>query len=312
VATLPSLASIASRLRFRQLAILVALDAHGSLHRAAEHLGLTQPGLTKALREIELTFGMALFVRSSRGVLPNELGRCVIRYAHLMHADLSHLHEEIDGVLRGSGGRLAVGAIAGALHLLVGALGQLRAQQPALSIELRENTSSELLHQLTEGRLDLALCRTTVAAAPEQFDYVPLQDEQVAVAVGPRNPLARRKRVTLAELADARWICYPANMPLRSLLERAFREEGLALPRYHTVTGSTFATMLMLQDDRQTVALMAGDTMQFCEAHGIARQLPVAIRARHEGFGIVTRRGASLSPAATLLVAGLRAGMAVH
>ena len=66
---LPSSSAIASRLRFRQLTLLVALDEHGSLHRAAERTGMTQPGLTKALREIETTFGAELFTRDGGGTL---------------------------------------------------------------------------------------------------------------------------------------------------------------------------------------------------------------------------------------------------
>ncbi|MDB5847684.1 MAG: LysR family transcriptional regulator, partial [Rhodoferax sp.] len=301
---LKSLPHITARLKFRQLALLVALEEHGSLHRAAQALSITQSGLTKALREVEATFGMALFVRSSKGVAPNELGRCVLRYARLIDADLDHMREEIDGVLRGSGGRLAVGAITGALHsLLIGAMAALRTDQPALAAEVREGTSSELLGLVNAGRLDLAICRTTVAAQPEQFDYEPLLEEKVAFAVGPQHPLARARRVSLAQLARYRWICYPAGMPLRSLMEREFREAGLALPLYPTETSSSFATMLMLQQDPQMVAMVSSATMDFCETHHIAVRLPLAVRSRHEAYGIVTRRGATLSAAASLLVA---------
>lgn len=268
---------------------------------------MTQPGLTKALHEVEITFGMQLFVRSPRGIQPNDLGRCVICYARLIDADLGHLRDEIDGVLRGSGGRLAVGAITGAMHsLLVGALTRLRALQPALSIEVREGTSMELLNHIGEGRLDLALCRTTVAVQPEQFDYEVLLQEKVAIAVGPRHKLARARRVTLAQLAPLRWIVYPSNMPIRNLLEREFSEAGLPLPLYPIETSSTFATILLLQDDPQAVALMSEATMDFCVQHRIACRLPLAILSRHEAYGIVTRRGATLSPAASMLAAVLR------
>ncbi|MDD0811062.1 LysR family transcriptional regulator [Curvibacter sp. RS43] len=303
----PSLSSITSRLRFRQLTLLVALDEWGSLHRAADQLGMTQPGLSKALREIESTFGAELFQRSPQGVQANELGRCILRYARVIASDLGHLREEIDGVLRGSGGRVAVGTITGALHsVLIGALAQLRQTQPALSIEVREGISSELLSQLNEGRLDLAICRTTVSSQADQFDYEALEGEQVALAVGAQHALARAKRVNLAQLARCRWILYPGNMPLRTLVEREFREAGLALPPYPIETASSLATMLMLKQDPQLVAVMAEGTMAFCEEHGIAKRLPLAMRARHEGYGIVTRRGARLSPAAALLAQCLR------
>ena len=216
---IPSLSSIASRLRFRQLGLLVALEECGSVHRAAERLGMTQPGLTKALREVESTFGSELFVRTKQGVYPNELGQCLIRHARLMDADLGHLREEMNGVLRGSGGRVAVGAITGALHsVLIDAVSELRRTQPALSIEIRESTSLELLEAVNEGRLDVAIGRITVSSSVEQLDYEPLMEESVAVAAGPRHALVRAKRVTLAQLAKYRWVIYPGNMPLRKLL----------------------------------------------------------------------------------------------
>ena len=92
---LPNVDSIAARLRLKQLRLLIALDDHGSLHRAADEMSLTQPGATKALREIESTFGATLFVRSAQGIRPNELGRCVIRYARLIHMDVAHLRVDV-------------------------------------------------------------------------------------------------------------------------------------------------------------------------------------------------------------------------
>ena len=79
---LPSLGSIASRLRLRQLRLLIALDEEGSLHKAAERIAISQPGATKALHEIESTLGATLFLRTHQGLQPNDLGRCVISRTH--------------------------------------------------------------------------------------------------------------------------------------------------------------------------------------------------------------------------------------
>lgn len=304
---LPSLHAIASRLRFRQLSLLIALEEYGSLHKACEHLGMTQPGLTKALHEVEVTFGMPLFVRSAKGIQANDFGRCVIRYARVAKSDLDHLRDEMAGVLNGTGGQISVGAITGALHsVLVRALTKLRAQVPSLSISVREGTSAELLELIAQGRLDFALCRTTVAVQPGQFSYEPLCEEKVAIAVNPAHPLTTAKKLSWAQLADSRWIFYPSNLPLYSLLESEFREAGLPMPSHPTETSSPLVTMLMLKEDPGLMALMSSATMDFCEIHGIAHRLPLAIRSRHQDYGIVTRKGASLSPAVTMLMASLR------
>lgn len=287
--------------------MLIALEECGSIHRAAERLSMTQPGLTKALHEIESTFGAQLFVRSKTGVLANELGECVIRYARIQEMELGHLRDEMNGVLRGSGGRVAVGAITGALHgVVIEAISRLRTQQPLLSVEVRESSSLDLLEWINEGRLDLAVCRTTVMSSSEQFDYQPLMEEAVAAAVGLRHPLVKAKKVSLSQLTKYRWVVYPGHMPLRKFLEQEFRQAGLELPHYPTETASSLATMLMLKQDPNLVALMASVTMEFCQEHRIAHRLPLRFETRNEGFGIVTRRGARLSPAANLLIACMR------
>ena len=116
---LPPLTYIVSRLRIRQLRLLIALDELGTLHRAAERIAISQPGATKALHEIETTFGTPLFTRSAQGLQANDLGRCVIRYARLIHSDLAHLHEEMQSILQGHGGHLAIGPKPGTVPVVV-------------------------------------------------------------------------------------------------------------------------------------------------------------------------------------------------
>src|SRR5690606_29488921 len=99
----PPLHSIISRLHLKQLRLLIALAEHGSLLKASQQVALTQPGASKALQEIETTFGTPLFIRSNRGLEPNDIGHCVIRYARRIQTDLSHLRDEIVGIMRGHG-----------------------------------------------------------------------------------------------------------------------------------------------------------------------------------------------------------------
>lgn len=63
---------------------------------------MSQPGASKALREIESIFGVELFVRTNRGLEPNTAGHCVIRYARLFQSDMAHLRDDLLGVMRGS------------------------------------------------------------------------------------------------------------------------------------------------------------------------------------------------------------------
>jgi DNA-binding transcriptional LysR family regulator len=297
-----------SRLRLKQLRLLVSLDDHGSLLRAAEHLGITQPGASKALHEIEVALGAELLVRTNRGLEPNDLGHCVIRYARLIQTDLAHLREDMLGILHGHGGRLSIGAIMGAVPLVTEALTRLLEKRPALSVEIVEDTSARLLNLLDEGRLDLAICRTSISQRPHLYDSVDIHDEKLAVVAHVDHPLARGKAIELADLVAFRWVVYSANMPMRLLLEREFHEAGLRFPLYLLETTSAFTTLSLLQRNPTMVALLSIDVAQFCTRFGMTTILPLQLQSRSEPYQLVTRSNSVLSPVARLYVEEFPAG----
>ena len=298
----PPLHSIISRLHLKQLRLLVALGEHNSLLKASRQVALTQPGASKALQEIETTFGTPLFVRTNRGLEPNAVGHCVIRYARLIQTDLSHLRDEIVGILRGQGGRVAAGVIMGAVPLLTDAISALVTRQPDLSVEIVEDTSAALLAQLDAGRLNLAICRTTIAAAPQVYDSVKLQEETLAVIANVGHPLRRAKKLTLQQLAPYRWVVYRANMPMRLLLEGEFRNSGIRFPQHLLETTSAFATLALLQANPSFVALVSIEVAQFFARQQMSCILPLALASRSEPYELVTRKGALVPPAAKLLI----------
>lgn len=299
---LPTTASILSRLRLKQIRLLIALGEQGSLIKAAEQVSISQPGATKALQEIENTLGTPLFVRTNRGLEPNDLGHCAIRYARLILTDISHLRDEMMGILQGHGGRLSVGVIMGAVPFMTDALSRLLELCPELSVEIVEDTSARLLHLLDQGRLDLAICRTSISRQPALYDSHNLHDETLAVVAHREHPLAKRPSLQLADLADSRWVVYSANMPMRLLLEREFHEAGLRFPLYLLETTSAFTTLSLLQKNPTFVALLSIDVARFCTHFGMTTILPLTLLSRSEPYQLITRHGASLSSIARLFI----------
>jgi DNA-binding transcriptional LysR family regulator len=299
---IPPLASILSRLHFKQLRLLIALADCGSLLRAAEQVGLTQPGASKSLREIEAALGAELFLRTNRGLEPNDVGHCVIRYARLIQTDLTHLREEMAGILQGHGGRLSIGTIMGAVPLVTEALSRLLEKRPALSVEIVEDTSARLLNLLDEGRLDLAICRTSISQRPYLYESVDIHQEQLAVVANARHPLADQKKLALSDLAAFRWVVYSANMPMRLLLEREFHEAGLRFPLYLLETTSAFTTLSLLQRNPTMVALLSTDVAQFCTGFGMTSILGLRLQSRSEPYQLVRRGNSVPSPVATMFM----------
>ncbi len=300
--TLPTLDKMMSRLRLKQLHLLSALADHGSLLKAAEKISLTQPGASKALQEVESILGVPLFARTPRGLVATAEGHCAIRYARLIQTDLGQLRDELEDILQGQGGRLNVGVIMGAVPLLAEQLTRLLAQYPDIAIEIVEDTSARLLQLLEQGRLDAAICRSSVGAQPHLYESVDIHHETLAVVGSIDHPMAGRGSLELADLSASRWVVYSANMPMRLLLEREFHEAGLRFPHQLFETTSTFATLALLRRQPDIVALLAMDVAEFFASLGIMRILPLRLKSRSEPYQLVTRRGAVLSPAAQLFL----------
>ena len=299
---LPSLDSMAARLRLRHFRLLTAIDEHGTILKAAEHVALSQPGATKALQEIEAAVGETLFLRTHRGLEPNEMGHCVIRYARLIMTDMAHLRDEMKSVLEGAGGRLTVGMIMGAVPLTMTRLSRLLEKQPALSVQVQEDTSANLLTLIDDGRLDIAVCRTSISHRPETYRTIKVKDEQLSVVVSVDHPCADLSAVTLEDLAEFPWVVCSANMPMRRHLEREFHEHGLQFPLNLVETTSAFATISLMQNSPRMVALLSTDVGHFFMRSKMIKVLPIELRTRTEPYFLVSRGDRSYSPAMQMFV----------
>ncbi|MDR5758752.1 LysR family transcriptional regulator [Caballeronia sp. LZ035] len=299
-----------SRLRMKQLQLLIALDDHKSLHKAAVVLSITQSAASKALHELETMLDAALFERSASGMIPNAYGRRVIDYARLLTTDLTQLCHDLTDIKAGRGGRLSIGAIMGAIPAhVVPALDALHAERPDVTIEIVEDTSARMLTQLDEGRLDLVIGRSAVSAQPAKYRYVKLADEPLSVVVGYRSAPRSRKALDMHDLAHCRWVTYPSKMPLRELLEREMDLAGIDMPPNTVSTASTFVTVALLNQGRDLASLLPTDIAGMFARHKMLSILPIALRSPSQTFGIVTRRGSVLSPIAARLIELLKEGV---
>lgn len=288
-----------SRLRMKQMQLLIAIDDHKSLHKAAGVMAMTQSAASKVLQELESMFEAPLFERSKSGMVPNQFGHCVIRYARLLTTDLTSLCQDIAEIRSGRGGRLAIGTIMGAIpDVVVPVLNELHASQPNLAIEITEDTSARLLLQLDEGTLDVVIGRAAVSPDPSRYLYQPLGDEPLLVVVGCGHPPMSKKTLTLRDLAGHRWVTYPSHMPLYALLEREMDLAGMSMPVSAISTASTFVTVALLQQSTDLASVLPARIAELFAKHKMLRILPVKLKSQSQTFGIVSRKGGVLSPPA--------------
>ena len=103
-----------TRLKLRQLRLLVAVGQHGSIQSAARDLSISQPAATKMIQDLELDFEVKLFERTNRGVVPTVFGDALIRHGKLLFAQVSNAAQALDELNEGNDGRVGVGTLSAA------------------------------------------------------------------------------------------------------------------------------------------------------------------------------------------------------
>jgi len=288
-----------NRLRLKHLALMRALGHSGTLNLAAEELNITQPAATKLLKDLESTLGVALFERHSRGMLATPLGEAVVAHARLILGQVGHFSADLENKRSGGHGFLSVGGIMGAAPDLIGpAIAEMKARYPRLTVRLLGDTSDQIMALLESHQIEFGVCRYIAAEQHAQFSFEPLGNEDLLFVATPGHPLARKRRLALADLMDETWVMQPLPTPTRVLLEEEFARLNLPRPARLIECSSVFASLQLLQHST-AVALLSEPVVRGALAAGQITRLRVPHQGRLAEYGLVVRRSTTLSaPAA--------------
>jgi DNA-binding transcriptional LysR family regulator len=284
------------------------MDA-GTVQRAADTVGMSQPAATQALADMEDLLGAALFERHARGVRPTRFGQALVPVARNVLQALRASTETIAALQAGAQALLRLGCIpAAASGLLYRALPQLLQAEPGLRIELAEENTEHLLPELAAGRLDALLCRRP-QPLPSHWRFELLLDDAPAVMAAPGHPLAGQRGVSLDALALLPWVLPPLGMGVRNYYDQLWADHA-SQPAIYPL--STTALPVVLEILRTTAAVcltprsVAEPLVQWGAASLIDVALPALPQAALEGLGLLCTE-ASDPPALAALRTQLRA-----
>jgi DNA-binding transcriptional LysR family regulator len=293
----------------RQLQTLLVIADCRSISRAAERLHVSQPAVTKSLRELERSLGVSLFERSARGLSPTRYGDSLIRHAKSISAELRHAGEELAALRGAATGRVSIGtAPIGAAKIVPQAVADLLHSQPGLVVNVVEGTHNTLLPAVAVGELDLFFGPLGDDGPGEGLIEEVLFYDRLHIVARRHHPLAKRRTLKLADLVDQDWVLPPTTVRPRRQLENAFRREGLEPPAKGVETASPLILRtLLLESDR--ISVIARQALVVEVELGLIKLLPVDLGATIRPIGIVMRAGASPSPATGMLIDHLKAAV---
>lgn len=296
----------AHRLKTRHLVLLAALDEHRSTLAAAHAAGMTQSAASRLLAEMESMLGVQLFERHARGVEPTEFGSLLVRRARNALTEMKQALAELAALRTGISGRTSIGTvITSATNLVPLTVARLKQRYPQIVVSIEVDFSEHLLEFLAAGKLDMVIARIRSVPHMEGLFYEALVDNPHSVFARASHPLARKRRVQLADLARQAWVLPPPGNVLRDRLAVIFSEHGLTLPTQDVETAALPVIVSLLREV-DMVSVLADEVVQAELDAGVLVRLPVTLPLQLGAAGIVTRRGHLLAPAAQVLLTMLR------
>jgi DNA-binding transcriptional LysR family regulator len=188
-----------------QLRYFVTATDEGSIHRASTRLNISQPALSRQIRELEEELGAALFVRTVQGVTLSPAGEVLIEEARRLLAQCERAMSRTKRAAKGQFGTLRVGytMIAAELRFAVSAFAELQRAQPELECRLNLINSDQQFEALANGEIDVGIMYRREPRPPELM-YKDLRVDRYMLLVRCDHPLTRRPAVRLADLQGER------------------------------------------------------------------------------------------------------------
>ncbi|OKL45692.1 pca operon transcription factor PcaQ [Pseudovibrio exalbescens] len=285
------------RLKLRHLEAFVEVARLSSVSRAAEVLNLTQPAVTRTIRELEEICGRPLIEKDGRGIKISQFGEMFLKHAGTSLAAARNGINALAQFSAEDGPMIRLGALPTVSAALIpDAVDTYIASGMRNRLHIVTGENKVLLNQLRNGELDMVMGRLPAPENMQNLTFEPLYRESVVFAVDASHPLAGDAQVSVDQLG-----AYPVLMPsadsiIRPFVDRLFIEQGIPEPQnaIETVSDSfgrafTRAHMAIWIISRGVISaeIQSG---QFVE-------LPIDTSSTRGSVGLVVRSDQSLGPA---------------
>ncbi|RQR66903.1 LysR family transcriptional regulator [Burkholderia sp. Bp9126] len=282
-------------MNFTHLAAFHAVVEAGSVTAASERLHVSQPALTREIRELEERLGVTLFDRMPRGMRPTEAGRLLADYAAQIFS-LADVAEAAVGEFAGlTRGQLGIGSSRTiGVYLLPAVLNEFRARYPGITVDLRISNSETIENAVLANERQIGMiegpCDDTA------FDAAVIGRDALIAVAAPSHPLARKRQLTADAIGKAELVMREPGSGTRTVVEQAYAQRGVTLePKLSVGSAEAIKQLVRLGN---AIAWVSRSTVTEELASGALVQLPVKDFKIERNLCMIWRKGGSLSPSA--------------
>jgi DNA-binding transcriptional LysR family regulator len=289
-----------------ELRTFLAVAEERSFSRAAAKIHRTQPAVSQAVRRLEADLGEELFDRSAKHGTLTEAGRMLQNYGQR----LVRLAEEAESAVRElrdlRRGRVLVGANEAAVHTLLPLIARFQQRHPHIAIDVRRVPARQIAVEVQQGSLDFGAL--TFRPAESGLLEVRVGSDELVLLLPPAHPLAKRRQVTMEEVAGEAVVAHNDPSPARERVLRLFEQKRvplrivIALPSLDGIKRAVELKMgVALLPRRCAITEIAGGRLVAVPVAGISRRRQVSLVCRKahrshaaEAFLAVAQEGKAL------------------
>lgn len=273
-----------------QLRALISVVSTGGYSMAARSLGLAQPTVHRAAKELESVVGTPLFQRATRGIDPTEVAQLLARYAELVFAEIRQGFDEVLELRGAMQSRVAVGCLPLArAEFLPTAITRLLSVYPDARIRILDGPYDEQLHALRYGQIDWLIGALREPPPAKDIVQEALFTQPLAVVVRPGHPLTTLARAPSAlELSRLEWIAPQPQAPARQMFTAYLEKNGIELPSRVIECGSLIATCRLVQQSDRAALLSPLQIRQYVGTGQLA-VLIGSLPGSNRSIGMTTR-----------------------
>lgn len=288
-----------SRMKLTHLRYITTVAERGSLRAAARHLGITQPAITRSIREIEHELGVTLFERVPRGIVPTPMGRAFLRRAAAIQNELRLATDEIAQMRGSATGQVSITlSSAVQMALLPRVITPFRNAFPDVHLVIREGTFPTAEAALLEGATDLYIGPLSERPQSGELSIEKLFDNTRLVFGRKGHPRAGAR--SLSDLADAKWIRTLVAVDKSAELANVFQHYGLEPPQAELTAGSTMAIILAAANS-DLLAMLPVQWLEFVATRELLQPIPIVEALPAPPICMASRSRLPLTPAAEFL-----------
>jgi DNA-binding transcriptional LysR family regulator len=290
---------IGRRLKMRDLHVFLTVVQCGSMAKAAQLLGVSQPAVSEVVAELEHAIGVRLLDRSSRGVEPTIYGRAMLERTRAAFHELKEGVRTIEHLADPTVGEVRIGCSESLISaILAPVIPRFSRQYPRVQLYVKDVATPTMgLPELRERRLDVVLVRpvTPHAGEDEDINLEVLFHDEMVVAAGMQSPWARRRAIKFSELINEPWVLTPPGTWNYTTVAAAFQAYGLDMPKICLTTFS-----LPLRNDLLAAGpFITAYPKSFMTVNGdrfSLKVLPVDLPVRPWPIEIITLKNRTLNP----------------